>query len=661
MTMTPAYGCFLNTSEYVQILGDTFDDNSLAAPWVSLNGALREASQRLEVKSSLGALTPPASVEGGLYAIPVVPVAGEYVQWFAQYMNTQYTVGSGLSVSGTELNFNATGEIHVYIHGNNFMRLYVSGSQVYTQTIDTDAGQYYKIVWTANGFDFYIDGALKYQRTSGALTGPYYFYAQSVNTVDAFEFRIDHLSYTGYGTFTVHDSGTDSIHYNDGFYMASLAVTHSGATNIGLRFRTGANGSDWGDWTGWYTEAEFQSLTNVEDPYMQLEVRFKGGIGAYISAVTLDELSDVTAPTAPTLEIAIRQTIAAEKPVLFGAGAAGSDETEYAATTVEVYVSGAWYEILSDFTVQESGTAETPATLYQPPGGDTAEADLYFALMGGDSAAETIFANTTQLRLRGWDATSNSAAGTAETITSGGSGESPDASTLTSSTAGDGQVTLAVLLNAADDPAYAIWRTSSGAWTTPSESFKATADGNIVVTGLTNGTPYTFLLVSKNGDLYSLPSTARTATPTAGETLSIEAALRALMIANTDVLAIVSTRIYPNLAPQNATFPLIIFQRIASVHDSYMLSASGFVSVNIQVDAYAETYSESKELADAIRVALHGYGGNAYSGAKVLNLQSCILESERDGFDNPDGGKESGVYRVIQEYAVTCGETVRGD
>jgi len=88
-------------------------------------------------------------------------------------------------------------------------------------------------------------------------------------------------------------------------------------------------------------------------------------------------------------------------------------------------------------------------------------------------------------------------------------------------TAGDGQVTLHCIAAAPADVIYAIWRTGNGTFTAPSESFKRTGSGDLAITGLTNEDRYGFLLLTKAGDLYSLPSDIAFAIPTAGAAAAV--------------------------------------------------------------------------------------------------------------------------------------------
>lgn len=74
-------------------------------------------------------------------------------------------------------------------------------------------------------------------------------------------------------------------------------------------------------------------------------------------------------------------------------------------------------------------------------------------------------------------------------------------------TAGDGQVTLHLTAASETDVLYPVWRTGSGEFTEPSEDFKRTGSGDLVVTGLANGDHHGFLAYPKDASgLWGLPT-----------------------------------------------------------------------------------------------------------------------------------------------------------
>jgi len=92
---------------------------------------------------------------------------------------------------------------------------------------------------------------------------------------------------------------------------------------------------------------------------------------------------------------------------------------------------------------------------------------------------------------------------------------------IASSTAGDTQVTLTIDAVSSSDIIYARYRKATDEdWSDESDSFKVTGDGDIVITGLTNGVVYQFGVYAKSSNLTSVwdfalvTPTSSTATPT---------------------------------------------------------------------------------------------------------------------------------------------------
>ena len=121
----------------------------------------------------------------------------------------------------------------------------------------------------------------------------------------------------------------------------------------------------------------------------------------------------------------------------------------------------------------------------------------------------------------------------------------------------------------------------------------------------------------------------------------IESALRAVIIADAGVKA-VTTRCYYNYIPQSPTYPLIVIQRVTGSRVHHLSGPSGAVRPRFQIEAWAETYSAAKGLANLIRAALDG---KEYTedGVKF----SCLSQAEIDGYE-----EAVNAHRIIQDYSV---------
>lgn len=105
-----------------------------------------------------------------------------------------------------------------------------------------------------------------------------------------------------------------------------------------------------------------------------------------------------------------------------------------------------------------------------------------------------------------------------------------------------------------------------------------------------------------------------------------------------------ASRVYPRL-PQGVTFPAIRYQRISTSRAQALDSAVGVTEATVQVDCMAESYSDSKSLADSVRVILHDYTGTW----GTLEARHVSLDSENDFYEQ-DGDRVT--HWVSQRYRI---------
>lgn len=73
--------------------------------------------------------------------------------------------------------------------------------------------------------------------------------------------------------------------------------------------------------------------------------------------------------------------------------------------------------------------------------------------------------------------------------------------------------------------------------------------------------------------------------------------------------AIAEGRIHPLVLPQNTDLPAVTFQRISGPRVRSLSGPGGKARPRIQLDAWANTYTEAQALATQLRQALDGYKG----------------------------------------------------
>lgn len=118
----------------------------------------------------------------------------------------------------------------------------------------------------------------------------------------------------------------------------------------------------------------------------------------------------------------------------------------------------------------------------------------------------------------------------------------------------------------------------------------------------------------------------------------MEKAIKSILVADATVLALVSTRVYPNWVPQGASMPAISFNQVSGIRDYSMDGADGMAQTLYQIDCWATTYSETRDLADAVRGALSAYSGTIAG----VTIDVAFLQDENDV---PEYSKQSDVAK----------------
>lgn len=134
---------------------------------------------------------------------------------------------------------------------------------------------------------------------------------------------------------------------------------------------------------------------------------------------------------------------------------------------------------------------------------------------------------------------------------------------------------------------------------------------------------------------------------------SPEAVLRSALIAQTAVTTIIGSRIYPVLAPASASLPLVTWRRSGIQREQTLGAPMGVPRVTVEYSIYGQTYEQAREVADAMRVVLDGYGGTADN----TTVRQTSLEDESDDFVTLAGADMPPVYQVTQRYDVWWQET----
>lgn len=116
------------------------------------------------------------------------------------------------------------------------------------------------------------------------------------------------------------------------------------------------------------------------------------------------------------------------------------------------------------------------------------------------------------------------------------------------------------------------------------------------------------------------------------------------------VTAIVSTRIYPDTAPQGSTLPYVVYSAISSVPQNTKDVPAKIDHVRVQIDCYAATTASAagqdiaEALSEAVRAAIDGIMPGVYGTVVVDGIQ---FENENSAVN-----EEVDIFRRSADYQI---------
>ncbi len=130
-------------------------------------------------------------------------------------------------------------------------------------------------------------------------------------------------------------------------------------------------------------------------------------------------------------------------------------------------------------------------------------------------------------------------------------------------------------------------------------------------------------------------------------TKDIRPALRAFLLADTGIAAVVGTRVYPIKIPQGVNAASIVYTRISGRGIYHMGGPSGLAMPRYQVEAWAPKADDATTLANLIKDRIDGFRGVMGAGAEAVTVQGVFLLDEREDYD--DTAK---LHRMSRDYAI---------
>lgn len=130
-------------------------------------------------------------------------------------------------------------------------------------------------------------------------------------------------------------------------------------------------------------------------------------------------------------------------------------------------------------------------------------------------------------------------------------------------------------------------------------------------------------------------------------------AVRTYLLTKSGVTTLVNQRIYPDVLPQNAKLPAVVFFVVSNHPEHHMGGGSTLTQARVQVDCYASTRLGANALGEAIRNAMDGTTGTF--GAQFA--QTCHLDMRQYFYDPPEDKSDVGRYGETQDWLIAVTET----
>ena len=130
--------------------------------------------------------------------------------------------------------------------------------------------------------------------------------------------------------------------------------------------------------------------------------------------------------------------------------------------------------------------------------------------------------------------------------------------------------------------------------------------------------------------------------------MSLEKAVRSILIADATVTSLVSSRVYPQRRPQGTAVPAIVYQNVFQATNEALATQGGIKRTRLSVEVFDSTYGDTKTLRNAVESALINYTGTT-QGETINSLR---LESAVDIDESKDPAGDFGYFRTILDFVI---------
>jgi hypothetical protein len=128
----------------------------------------------------------------------------------------------------------------------------------------------------------------------------------------------------------------------------------------------------------------------------------------------------------------------------------------------------------------------------------------------------------------------------------------------------------------------------------------------------------------------------------------VEEDLRALLLADAGVAAVVGTRVAWGYRPQGSPLPAVVLHIVGGTKAYHLSGESGPLQPRVQVNCLAESYLSALGVCRSVAAALSGYAGTVGG----TYFQGILQDSEPRDLSDPDGATEERIFGLTVDFIV---------
>lgn len=132
--------------------------------------------------------------------------------------------------------------------------------------------------------------------------------------------------------------------------------------------------------------------------------------------------------------------------------------------------------------------------------------------------------------------------------------------------------------------------------------------------------------------------------------LNLKAALYTFLQARTLLTNLISTNLYPDIAPQGQPQPYVIFQVMAEDHQTNLTGQDSLIGAHLAFTVYALTSPAREQIRDAFKNILEGRISYPLTDGTATVYCESWFKNRQDRYQSVPDGSELGVFIAVLDY-----------